>query len=324
MSTETARNPLSDYRRYVIDAWAAHVAVSVGLFEALATPRTLSELATEHGWSESALRPLTRALLACGHLQQAEADKLSLSARSEALFLPSSSEYIGHALSFMRTTPAYMSYPDILKGGAALGLSESQWSYVTRGSAMYAVSGVQTLLTQLPELWSQPSLRILDVGCGQGAYLVLLARALPHARLLGIDPTARVVDDARARLATEALPSIQVRQAHLADVDGTFDVILINQIFHVTGVEVAADMLAQARERLAAGGVILVQEILDGVGDPSPALFGLNMRLLFDHGCALTLDEQVELLERAGFVQVEVHPIAGPTPGLAYVSGRKQ
>jgi 2-polyprenyl-3-methyl-5-hydroxy-6-metoxy-1,4-benzoquinol methylase len=323
MNTEAIHNPLRDYRRYVIDAWAAHIAVSVGLFEALATPHKISELAAHHSWSESALRPLVRALVACGHLEESDAEVYSLSERSKALFLPTSAEYIGHALSFMRTTPAYLSYPSILKGNAAVGLDESQWSYVTRGSAIYAAAGIRTLLARLPALWTRRPLRILDVGCGQGAYLALLARALPHALLLGIDPTPRVVEDARARLTREATARVEIRHAHLGDVAGTFDVILINQIFHVTGVEVAAQMLQQARVLLAPGGHVLVQEILDDGADPSPALFGLNMRLLFDQGCALTSDELVQLIQEAGFGNVEVHPIEGPTPGLAYVSAHE-
>lgn len=322
MSTDAALNPLRDYRRYVIEAWAAHIAVSVGLFEALVTPRTLAELSNEHGWSPSALRPLVRALVACGHLRESEPDTFALSERSQSLFLPSSNAYIGHALSFMRTTQAYLSYPEILRGGAAVGLNESQWSYVTRGSAMYATAGIQTLLARFPELWSRKPLRILDVGCGQGVYLLQLARALPHATLLGIDPTRRVVEDARARLASLMPSPPEVREAHLEDVEGMFDVVLINQIFHVTGVDVAAQLLRQARMRLAPGGYVFVQEILDGSDDPSPALFGLNMRLLFDQGCVLTLNEQVDLMKHAGFTRVDIHPIDGSTPGLAYVSGQ--
>src|SRR6201990_884979 len=113
-------NPLSEYRRYVIEAWAAHIAVSVGLFEALAEPRTLAELVAEHDWSASALRPLLRALAACGHIAENGPERVVGSGRSRAFFLAASPGYIGHALSFMRTTPAYLSYADILQGSPAV------------------------------------------------------------------------------------------------------------------------------------------------------------------------------------------------------------
>lgn len=318
---DAAANPLTRYRRYVIEAWAVHTGVSVGLFEALREPVSLSVLAGARAWNLSALSALVRALQACGHLVEVESGTFGLTDRSRELLLPDSPTYIGHALSFMQTTPAYLRYPEVLKGSRAVGLNETQWAYVTRGSSMYANSGVQTLLSQCPEIWQRVPLRVLDVGCGQGVYLMQLAQALPHARLVGIDPTPRVVDDARARLASLGASAPEVRLARLEDVTDSFDVILFNQIFHVTGTAAAAAMLSDARKRLSPGGHVFVQEIVDGGSDPSPALFGLNMRLLFDDGCVLTSNELSGLLERAGFEGVEVHAIEqSSTPGLAYVT----
>jgi 2,7-dihydroxy-5-methyl-1-naphthoate 7-O-methyltransferase len=315
-------NPLDDYRRYVIEAWAAHVAVEVGLFQALSEPVSLVTLAERQGWNISALRPLVRALVATGHLAHHGDHVYALTARSCDLFLPSSPGYIGDALAFLRTSSAYLEYPEMLRGAPAVGLTESQWAYVTRGSAMYADAGVRTLLEHFNELWTRRPLRILDVGCGQGSYLLKLAHALPHATLLGIDPTARVVADAKLRLEELGSQAPAVRQALLEDVTGSFDAILINQVFHVVGVGAAAAMLQQARARLAPGGHVFVQEILDGANQISPALFGLNMRLLFEQGCVLTCDELSGLLVSAGLHQVTIHQIDGPTPGLAYVAGR--
>jgi cyclopropane fatty-acyl-phospholipid synthase-like methyltransferase len=323
VTASVAANPLASYRRFVIEAWASHIAVSVGLFQALAVPRSLDAIVDECGWDSSALRALLRALVACGHIVEDTQGRFHLSERSRALFLPGSDEYIGHALSFVQTAASYARYPQILRGDPAVGLTESQWSYVTRGSAIYAPAGIELLLAKFARLWSRDTLRILDVGCGQGAYLLRLARALPHARILGIDPTPSVVAEATTRLREIGARAPEVRVARLEDVTEQFDVILFNQVFHVTGIQAAEQMLTLARARLSAGGHVFVQEILDDGGDPMPALFGLNMRLLFERGCALTVTEQVELLERAGFVQVEVHPIEhATTPGLAYVSGQ--
>jgi SAM-dependent methyltransferase len=315
-----AANPLALYRRYVIEAWAVHTAVSVGLFEVLREPKTLVAVAAAQQWNLSALAALVRALEACGHLVETAPETFALTERSRELLLPESAAYIGHALSFMKTTPAYLRYPEVLAGSAAVGLSESQWSYVTRGSAMYATAGVKSLLRNFADVWRRPSLRILDVGCGQGVYLMQLARALPDAKLVGIDPTARVVEDARARLASLGASRPEVRLARLEEVTDAFDVIMFNQIFHVTGTAISATLLTEARKRLAPGGHVFIQEIVDGGSDPSPALFGLNMRMLFDEGCVLTAEQLSDLLERAGFVDVEVRAIEqASTPGLAYV-----
>jgi 2-polyprenyl-3-methyl-5-hydroxy-6-metoxy-1,4-benzoquinol methylase len=315
-------NPLDDYRRYVIEAWAVYIAVEVHLFEALTEPSSLSALAERQGWDVSALRPLVRALVATGHLARHADEVYGLTARSRELLLPTSQGYIGNALAFLRTSSSYLKYPEVLRGGPAVGLTDSQWAYVTRGSAIYADAGVRTLLESFGALWARRPLRILDVGCGQGAYLLKLAKALPGATLLGIDPTASVVADATRRLEELGSRAPEVRQALLEDVNGSFDAILINQIFHVVGIDAARIMLEQACVRLAPGGYVFVQEILDGKNQTSPALFGLNMRLLFEQGCVLSSEELSDLLVRAGLHQVTIHEIDGPTPGLAYVSGR--
>ena len=315
-------NPLGSYRRYVVEAWAVYGAITAGVFDALTQPASLSTLCQDHGWNRSALQALLRALTACGHVSVSPDGWYSLTDRGRRLFLSSSDDYIGDALSFLRTTPAYMRYPEILRGSEAIGLSEAQWSYVTRGSAMYATAGVRTLLAHFPELWGHRDLAVLDVGCGQGVYLQELSEALPHARLLGIDPTQAVVEEAKARLGALGARAPEVRRAHLADVEGAFDVVLINQLFHMTGAKAAVAMLDQARAKLKPGGFVFVQEILVHDDNPLPALFGLNMRLLFNEGCALTRDELIDMIAGAGFQDVETHPIKELTPGLTYVSGR--
>jgi cyclopropane fatty-acyl-phospholipid synthase-like methyltransferase len=108
----------------------------------------------------------------------------------------------------------------------------------------------------------------------------------------------------------------------LVDVTEKFDVILINQIFHVVGANEAKEMLRQTRSRLLPGGRVFVQEIVRQAGDAASALFGFNMRLLFENGTVFDADELTRMVENADFVDVRVHPIDGPTSGLVYVTGR--
>src|SRR5262249_1650739 len=146
------RSPLTDYRRWVIEAWAVHIATTSGVFEALRTPQALDELVSGRGYDPSALLALVRGLVACGHLTLDDRGVCSLTESARRYFLPGSDSYVGDALSFLRTTNTYQSYPSILREGGSIGLTDEQWSYVTRGSAMYAHAGVQTLLRNYPDL----------------------------------------------------------------------------------------------------------------------------------------------------------------------------
>lgn len=297
------------------------VAIRAGLFESLRRPRTLDELASEGGYEPSALRSLVRALRACGHLRVDENGTYRLTESAARYFLHDSRDFVGDALSFLRTTTKYEEYPRILREGGSMGLNADQWAYVTRTSATYAPSGVETLLRCCPELTQRAPLRVLDVGCGQGTYLLELARALPRAVGLGIDPTPGVAEAARANVASVG-SRVRIEEATLADVSEKFDVVLINQIFHVVGVEASLEMLVQARSRLVPGGHIFIQEIVAHDADPGSTLFGFNMRMLFVNGTVFELEELMRMVAGANFTDVRALPIAGLTPGLVYVGGR--
>ena len=89
---------------------------------------------------------------------------------------------------------------------------------------------------------------ILDVGCGMGVFLDRLAR-LGFRNLSGADPFLNADS-----VSGEGVP---LRKRHLADVDGSFDVITFNHSFeHVPDPQ--AD-LRTAREKLSPNGLCLIQ-----------------------------------------------------------------
>ena len=314
-------NPLANYRRWVIEAWAVYVAIQAGLFEALKRPRTLAALAAEENYDASALHSLLVGLLACGHLSVDGEGTYFLNGSAQRYFLRESDSFVGSSLAFLKTTPNYEKYPQILREGGSVGLTSEQWAYVTRGSASYTRSAVETLLRCCPALSEEKSVRVLDVGCGQGTYLLELGRAVPRMEALGIDPTPNVVLQARMNLASLGA-RVRVEEGVLANVSETFELVLINQIFHVIGREESVAMLAQAKERMAAGGYIFIQEIVTCDGDPGAALFGFNMRMLFANGMVFDLDDLLRIVAEAGFGDIQTHQIPGSTPGLVYVAAR--
>ena len=92
--------------------------------------------------------------------------------------------------------------------------------------------------------------RILDVGCGTGRWLKLLAR--PDRLAIGLDPSRGMLSQARARL--PRVPLIQAQGEALPFADASFDLIsLVHVIHHLAD---PARFMAEASRCLLPGGTL--------------------------------------------------------------------
>lgn len=103
--------------------------------------------------------------------------------------------------------------------------------------------------------------RLLDVGCGTGRFAVLAAERL-GARVWGIDASAGMLDQARARAGGRAVGWRQARAERLPFKDGWFDAAHAHLVLHLLDDRPAA--LAELARVLSAGGrAVLVTFELD-------------------------------------------------------------
>jgi ubiquinone/menaquinone biosynthesis C-methylase UbiE len=77
--------------------------------------------------------------------------------------------------------------------------------------------------------------RVLDAGCGTGAFLFPLAQRLPQGTVTGVDLVPEMIDLLRSKL--DDYPNIQLQQADIQQLpfdDETFDLVFANFVlFHV-------------------------------------------------------------------------------------------
>ncbi|HEX7146615.1 MAG TPA: class I SAM-dependent methyltransferase, partial [Actinomycetota bacterium] len=129
-------------------------------------------------------------------------------------------------------------------------------------------------------LRSAPPPRVLDLGCGLGASSVALARAYPRATVLGVDLDEASVAQARAAAGGAGVAdrvSFVVGDAALLPREASFDLVTVFEALHDMGDPVAA--LGTARERLAAGGSVLVAD--ERVADAFTAPGDATERLMY-------------------------------------------
>jgi SAM-dependent methyltransferase len=166
--------------------------------------------------------------------------------------------------------------------------------------------------------------RIVDIGCGEGFALPMLADRFNPDRLIGIDVDPRVVARGAAmarRCACDA--QIQIGDAaHLDLPDASADMVFCHQTLHHLSEQVAATR--EFFRILAPGGVLLLAESCRSF------INSLWVRLLFRHpmGVQKSADEYLDLLRAVGFtfaarnVSTPYPPWSRPDLGLFELLGR--
>ncbi len=170
---------------------------------------------------------------------------------------------------------------------------------------------------------------IVDVGCGTGSLALMLKRAAPGARVVGIDPDAEVLSRA-ADKARQAGAGIEFLQGYARDADALLaapaDKIVSSLVFH----QVPMD------EKLA--GLTAMRRALRTDGELHVADYGLQrtalMRALFSQIQALDGRENttpnargvlVDLMQQAGFPAArETSVIPTPTGSISLYTAQNE
>jgi arsenite methyltransferase len=155
----------------------------------------------------------------------------------------------------------------------------------------------------------QPGQTVLDLGSGGGLDCFLAAKRVGEVgHVIGVDMTADMIDQARANLLKTGLSNVEFRLGeieHLPAADNSVDVIISNCVINLS-----PDKLQVFREAfrvLRPGGRFAVSDPV--TSGPLPQ--SLREDLDTWAGCtsgALDEKEYVDLLQQAGFEQVEVKP----------------
>ncbi|MBR1585122.1 MAG: methyltransferase [Clostridia bacterium] len=112
--------------------------------------------------------------------------------------------------------------------------------------------GTDALLNALP---ADLAGRVLDVGCGWGAIGVTVGKRYPACAVTMCDINQRAVELARQNARANGVDAQVIASDGLAQVEGTFDVILTNPPIRA-GKQVIYGIFAAARRQLSPGGAL--------------------------------------------------------------------
>ena len=103
--------------------------------------------------------------------------------------------------------------------------------------------------------------RVLELGCASGGNLVPMAQNLPGAQFLGVDLSARQVEDGRKSVVALGLKNIELRHASITDIgpdDGLFDYIICHGVYSWVPREVQDKILEISKRNLTPSGIAYV------------------------------------------------------------------
>ncbi|KAA5804043.1 methyltransferase domain-containing protein [Alkalicaulis satelles] len=294
--------------------------IETGLFECLADgPQSLDAIAGHAGLPREGAQRLAEAAASLDLLERRSGGRYALGRLGAAL-----AGETGLAAMTRHHALLYHDLQDplaVLRGEAREGRLAQFWGY-GRGEGVggrtdaYSELMGATLPMVSEEIFAAIDLKryrqLLDVGGGEGAFLIEAARQAPRLNLALFDLPA-VADRARQRLEAAGLG------ARAAVHGGSFltdqppagaDLISLVRIVHDHDDEDVMTLLRACRAALAPGGTLLLAEPMADAPGAAPmgeAYFGFYLAAM-GKGRPRSAPELIAMLEAAGFEQVRLHP----------------
>lgn len=302
-----------------------------GLFEAAARgPATSDELAERAGLQERYVREWLGAMVTGGIMEfDPDGGTHRLPKAHAALLTGATSRNIGPVASSLRTLGTVLPQVErcFTEGG---GVPIAEYAAVSAGGLgetwrhIYDEHLVDGFLGRVPGLAERlrAGARVLDLGCGTGHAVNVMAREFPESTFDGVDIATAAIADAEAERAAMGLPNAAFAVGDAAGLapDRPYDVITAFDAVHD---QAAPDVvLGRVRDALVPGGVFVMVDtnfatrLEDNAGNPyAPLSYGISLLFCVPTsiatggsglGAMWGRERARAMLADAGFADVEV------------------
>ena len=204
-----------------------------------------------------------------------------------------------------------------------------------------AAALVDTILPLVPGLVRSlhSGIDVLDVGCGRGRALNLMAQAFPNSRFIGYDFSEEGIDAARAEAGAMGLSNVRFEVKDAAALDETAQYDLITAFDAIHDQAKPATVLDTIAHALRPDGVFLMQDIAgsshvhNNLDHPiAPFLYTISVMhcmtvSLAEGGEGLGTmwgeEKALEMLAEAGFTGVDVKQLAHDFQNNYYICAKR-
>jgi predicted O-methyltransferase YrrM len=307
--------------------WGAQTLLTANrmrLFDVCAPgPLPVAAIAEQLGTAVRPTELLLKALTGLGLIEERDG-RYGNTALASAYLVAASPAYMGNALRY--SDNLYGTWGELeralregqppLQAESYLGADSRTTRDFVHGMHQRAL-GIGRALVELVPLDGRK--RMLDVGGGPGTYSALFARKYPQLAsvVLELPGVAQIAKEIVAEMGCAERVTVQAGSYLTAPFPGGNDVVLISGVVHRESESTCRALLDKAVASLAAGGLLVVSDVMTDAGGATPvfaALFGLNMMLTAPDGGVHSDADVGRWLAAAGLDRVAVRPFPPPLP----------
>eukprot|EP00985_Skeletonema_marinoi_P002769 scaffold1140_cov149-Skeletonema_marinoi.AAC.5 len=322
-------------------------ALRVGIFDAIDSvdgSATFNDIETACDISGERLKTLLSACVALKlirrRIDENGTDLFHLPKASSKQLVRTSRQYWGDYLSMQVDGQFYNRLADIdntIKHGTEASHGYEYWfdsdpeaaKNYTKAQHNGSLATAYALHKRLPELASDfPSMRMLDVGGGSGAFSIVTSRVIQDATAVVLDlpnvieTTKSIISEeeesVRSRVSTLALSATDPGSWENVQ-DESFDVVLLSYVSGSIPSEALAGLYSNTFRALKPGGKAIIHDFFlsnDGRGPPNAALWALAHISVNPTGMGLIPKRVINILSEQGFIAPRVHELI---PGMTKV-----
>ena len=323
-------------------------ALRVGIFDAIDSvdgPATFKDIEAACEINGERLKTLLSACVALKlirrHIDENGNDLFHLPKASSKQLVRKSRQYWGDYLSMQVDGQFYNRLADIdntIKYGTEASHGYEAWfdsdpdaaKNYTRAQHNGSLATAYALHKRLPELATEyPSMRMLDVGGGSGAFSIVTARVVQDATAVVLDlpnvieTTKSIISEEEEsvgnRVSTLALSATDPGSWENVVEDESFDVVLLSYVSGSIPSDALEGLYSNAFRALKPGGKAIIHDFFidnDGRGPPNAALWALAHISVNPAGMGLIPKRVINKLSEEGFIAPRVHELI---PGMTKV-----
>ncbi len=308
-----------------IRTFVLSTAVELDVFNAVnSTNGSLDKIAKALGMPLRSTRMVLDALVGMGLLHKARG-LFKLSPEAKTFLVRGEPDYLGVSLevnpdmikSWFNLTPAVKSGRPV-SGFENLEQQKAFWKeLVKRIFPMSYASGV-VLCKKLGVGKTLRPQKILDVGCGSGAWSIAFALADPASQIVALDfpEVLEVAQHFIKRFRLQKQFTFKPGNFHEVPFEAnTYDAVILGHICHGEGEAATRKLFKKSYDALRPGGRLLVPEFVANdlrTGPEIPLLFALNMLLFTENGDVFTGKDLKRWMNFVGFKKVSAQAAQYP------------